>query len=334
MPLVTRREEVLTIYGEAAKRKWVVPTFCSENLSTTEAILSAVKDYGDTIGVDSLPVTVAITNLYEHRSQTLNYTHSGKWNIGLKLFLSDLRILCGEDSPYSKLRVMVHLDHISPVLDKELLGWDMNMFSSIMFDASAMPFQENMEATADFVSAHGKEIVIEGACDEIVDAGGNEVSRLTSPENAEEYMARTKADFMVANLGTEHRASAADLKYHGDLARNISRKIGKRIVLHGCSSVSSDQIRNLSDDGVCKVNIWTALERDSVPALLREMTVNAGKVAGQALAGKLLQEHILGDSADSKSKASLGYFTTNYRQVIIFEEMKKIVKGYLELWYV
>ncbi|MCX6985084.1 MAG: class II fructose-bisphosphate aldolase, partial [Lentisphaerae bacterium] len=301
---------------------------------TTEAILSAVKEYGDSIEIDNLPVTLAITNLYEHRSQTLNYTHSRKWNIGLKLFLSDLGILCGEDSPFAKLRVMVHLDHISPVLDKELLGWDMNLFSSIMFDASAMPFQENMKATAKFVSAHGREIVIEGACDEIVDAGGNEVSRLTSPENAEEYMSRTKADFMVANLGTEHRASAADLKYHGDIARRISGKIGKKIVLHGCSSVSAEQIRKLFDDGVCKVNIWTALERDSVPALLRDMTANAGKVAGQAHAKKLLQERILGEKADAASKASLGYFTTSYRQGIIFEEMKKVVKGYLGLWYV
>lgn len=334
MPLITRREEVLAIYGEAAKKKWVVPTFCSENLTSTEAILSAVKEYGDSIGVDDLPVTLAITNLYEHRSQTLNYTHSKRWEIGLKLFISDLKILCGKDSPYANLKVMVHLDHISPVLDRDLLEWDMNIFSSIMFDASAMPFQENMKATAEFVSAHGKEIVIEGACDEIVDAGGNEVSRLTSPENADEYMRRTKVDFMVANLGTEHRASAADLKYHGDLARNISAKIGKKIVLHGCSSVSSEQIRKLFDDGVCKVNIWTALERDSVPALLREMAANAGKIAGQAYAGKLLQEHILGEKADTSSKASLGYFTTTYRQGIIFEEMKKVVTGFLGLWYV
>jgi fructose-bisphosphate aldolase class II len=333
MPLVTRREEVLGIYDEAAKRKWVVPTFCSENLTTTEAILSAVKEYGDSLGIDNLPVTIAITNLYEHRSQTVNYTHSKKWNIGLKLFLSDLRILCGEDSPFAKLKVMVHLDHISPVLDRELLSWDMNMFSSIMFDASTMPFQENIKVTAEFVSVHGREIVIEGACDEIIDAGGNEVSRLTRPESAYEFMAKTKVDFMVANLGTEHRASAADLKYHGDIARSISARIGKKIVLHGCSSVSPDQIRNLSDDGVCKVNIWTALERDSVPALLRDMSLNAGKVVGQANAGKLLQERILGEKADSTSKASLGYFTTTYRQGIIFEEMKGVVARFLSLWY-
>ena len=72
----------------------------------------------------------------------------------------------------------------------------------------------------------------------------------------------------VANLGTEHRASAAELKYRGDLARQIKARVGARIVLHGCSSVTSDQIGDLFEDGICKVNIWTALERESAPPLI------------------------------------------------------------------
>lgn len=334
MPLITEREEVLKIYAEAGKRKWVIPTFCSENLTSTEAILAAVKEYGDGRGIEELPVTIAITNLYEHRSQSTNYTHSGKWNIGLKLFLSDLKILCGEDSPYGKLKVMVHLDHISPLLDRELLSWDMKMFSSIMFDASHLPFQENIEATAEFVSERGNEIVIEGACDEIIDAGGGLVNKLTSPEKAEEYFRKTNVNFMVANLGTEHRAGVADLKYHGAMAREIKKLVGPRLVLHGCSSVSSEQVKNLYDDGVCKVNIWTALERDSSPVLLRDMLLNAAKITGPARAAELYQERLLADRADLLSKVSLSHFTTSYRQNIIFEEMKKVVRNFLDLWYV
>jgi hypothetical protein len=40
----------LDVYVRAAGRGWVVPTFCSENLTTTEAILSAVKEYADRVG--------------------------------------------------------------------------------------------------------------------------------------------------------------------------------------------------------------------------------------------------------------------------------------------
>ncbi len=334
MPLLTDRNAVLDTYARAAERGWVVPTFCAENLTTMEAILSATKDFADKIGAPDIPITVAVTNLYSHRSQTLNYTATGEWKVGLRMWMADLAVLTSEDSPFRHLSVMSHLDHVQHDRDRELLTWDMGQFSSIMFDASAIPFDENIEATARFVEEHGSEIAIEGACDEIVDATGAEVSNLTTPDSAERYLRETGVDFIVANLGTEHRASAKDLKYRGDLARSIKERVGPRMVLHGTSSVTNDQVKDLFRDGVCKVNIWTALERDSTPALLRDMVINASKVAGPELACELCQERYLGPRADRKSRADLGFYTTVYRQRIVFEEMKKIVSGYLEMWYV
>ena len=227
MPLVTNRENVLGVYEAAAKKGWVIPTFCSENLTSTEAVLTAVKDHSERIGRSNMPITLAITNLYPHRSQSANYTHTRRWDIGMKLFLADIRALTEPGSPFEAIDVMIHLDHIQPDLDKELLGWDMAQFSSIMFDASGLPFDENIALTSQFVEKHGSEIVIEGACDE------TESCELTTPENAARYVAETGADFIVANLGTEHRASAAELKYHGELARRIKERIGAKIVLHG-----------------------------------------------------------------------------------------------------
>lgn len=334
MPLVTDRQSVLETYRDAANRGWVVPTFCSENLTTTEAVLTAAKDYGDKIGCTDVPITLAITNLYPHRSQTANYTHTRRWDIGLRLFMADVAVLTSPGGPFDRVKVMIHLDHVQHDLDEPLLAWDMGQFSSIMFDASAIPFEQNMVVTRQFVEKHGGEIVVEGACDEIVDATGSEVSELTTPEKAADYVARTGVDFVVANLGTEHRASAKDLRYRGDLARQIKARIGPKIVLHGCSSVSSEQVRSLFEDGVCKVNIWTALERDSSPALLSDMVTNADKVAGFATAQRLVDEGYLGPNAGTTAKAHLDYFTTCHRQGIVFDEMKRIVREYLELWYV
>lgn len=333
MPLVYKRDAVMGIYADAAKKGWVVPTFCAENLTTMEAILAATDEYGQQIGQPNLPITIAITNLYSHRSQTTHYTHTRNWKMGLKLFLADLQVLTGEDSPYSHLNVMSHLDHVQHDDDVELLTWDMEQFSSIMYDASALPLDANAEKTAAFVKQHGHEIVIEGACDEIVDAGGSEACHLTSPDNAEKYHKVTGCDFLVCNLGTEHRASSTELTYHGDIAREISKRVGPRLVLHGCSSVPPSQVADLMNDGVCKVNIWTALERDSCPALLEDMCRNAAKVAGAKAAQRMKTEGLLGAAADVDSKANLGYFTTSYRQQVVFEEMKKIVHDYLALWY-
>ncbi|MDD5728494.1 MAG: class II fructose-bisphosphate aldolase [Victivallales bacterium] len=334
MPLITDKKQVQDIYAAAAEKKRVIPCFCSENLTTTEAVLTGVKDFGDRHGEKDLPVTLAITNLYSHRSQSVNYTHTRNWRIGLELFMRDLRTLCEEYSPFKDLNVMVHLDHIQHDADVELLSWNMEQFSSIMYDASSLPPAENIRKTAEFVERNRDKILIEGACDEIVDAAGNQSCELTSPDKAEEYISGTGADMIVVNLGTEHRAGAAELKYHGDMAKRISARIGgASLVLHGCSSVSSDQIRNLFDDGICKVNIWTALERDSSPALLTAMAHKAAKIAGSRTIEKLIEAGIMGGNADHSSRPALDFYTTVYRQKIVFEEMQKIVNSYLELWY-
>lgn len=333
MAIITDRKQVLDIYKEAQCNKWVLPCFCSENLTTTEAILAAVKEYGDAKSITNLPIIIAITCQYEHRTQASYYTHTRCWDIGLKLFLQDLKVLTDKGSPYEKLRVMIHLDHIQFDADKELLSWDMGQFSSIMFDASKISFKENMKLTKQFVKEQGLKIVIEGACDEIVDATGNERSEITTAEKAEEYFRETGVDLIVANLGTEHRASAKDLKYYGDNAKAIKEKVGTRIVLHGASSVTGATIANLIEDGVCKVNLWTTLERDSSPSLLKSMVMNASKVAGQNVAIDLKKAELLGEKSTFEDKASIGFYTTVYRQDIIFNEMKDIVNAYLGLWY-
>ena len=333
MAIVTDRQKVLDLYKQAEAKKWVLPCFCTENLTTTEAILAAAKEYGDKINIKDIPVIIAITNQYDHRTQSVYYTHTRRWDIGLKLFLADLKVLTEKGSPYENLKVMVHLDHAQFDDDKELLSWDMGQFSSIMFDASKVDFEENIRLTSQFAREFGHQIVVEGACDEIADATGTEKNELTTAEKAERYYTETGVDLIVANLGTEHRAGAKDLKYYGDYARKIKQKIGTKIVLHGASSVSNEQIKDLIDDGICKVNIWTALERDSSPVLLESMVANASKVASGKIAAQLKEKGLLGIKSVTDGSASIDYFTTAYRQNIVFNEMKKMIRQYFALWY-
>lgn len=333
MPLILDRNAVLDVHARAAAERWVIPTFCTENLTTTEAILSATLDHSQRLGQPDIPVTIAITNRYTHRSQSVNYTHTRRWDVGLNLFLADLHVLTAHGSPFEKLSVMVHLDHTQWDLDRELLEWDMKRFSSIMFDASSLPFGDNIRETARFVEKNGYVIVIEGACDEIADAGGAGAGTLTTPEKAVEYRGSTGVDFIVANLGTEHRAHAADLHYHADLARRISRFTGPCLVLHGTSSVELSQIGRLFDDGIAKVNIWTTLERDSAPVLLEDMIRNASRILDRPRLDEHTGSGLLGPAADTGHKPSLTHYTTAYRQELIFNKMKAIVQDYLQLWY-
>jgi len=332
MPLIVSRDQVLDLYAAAARKKWVIPCFCSENLTTTEAILAAASDFAIQRHLDRVPITVGITNQYLHRAQSAWYTHSRRWDIGLRLFLADLQVLARDDSPYGNVDVMVHLDHTQHDHDRELLQWDMGQFSSIMFDASSVPLDENIRRTRRFVAEQGDRIVIEGACDEIVDATGDIRCVLTTADKAQAYLEGTGVDLIVANLGTEHRAAAGNLTYHGDQARRIRDRVGPRIVLHGASSVPADQIAGLADDGVCKVNLWTALERDASPHLLRELASHADQAAGSQVVAELKAAGLLGPACREDRGLSIDCFTTVYRQTIIFQAMRRIVGGYLEQW--
>ncbi|MCD8248523.1 MAG: class II fructose-bisphosphate aldolase [Lachnospiraceae bacterium] len=334
MPIISKRDEVVKIYEEAAKKGWVIPCLCTENLTTTEAILSAASEFAKDNGLKSVPVTLAMTICYEHRPQAKNYTHSRNWQTGLELFKADAKALMREGGDYENVDLLLHLDHAQHDLDAELCDSDLSEYSSIMYDASTLPLEENIAKTRAFVEKKGKEILIEGACDEIIDAGGEAHNDITSADKCKDYMRHTGVDLVVANLGTEHRASGKELMYHGDAARAIKEKIGPKIVLHGTSSVTNEQVRGLFSDGVCKVNIWTALERDSAPELVDFLVRNISKAAGTDRTAKLVADGYLTDRCVTGEKQALSAFTTVARQDIVYQTMKKMVRDYLDMWYV
>jgi fructose/tagatose bisphosphate aldolase len=332
MPLVLARPEVLAVYAEAAARRRVHPLLSTENLTTTEAILAGAKEYGERIGEPDLAITVGITHRYPERPQSSAYSHTGDPVLGMRLFHADLRTLMAPDSPFARLRVLVHLDHGQYEADRDVLDSPTGVFSSVMFDASALPFEENIAATRHYVEQHRHEMVIEGACDTIAHFGEAGSTPCSAPDDAERYFRATGVDWVVANLGTEHRAGVAKLRYRDDVAREISSRIGPRLSLHGVSSVDPDRLGRLFDDGIGKVNFWTALERDSSAELLIALTEHASEAGGPSVARTLQERGILGPRANVSFPVSLAYCTTHYRQGVVFESMKRIVISYLAKW--
>ena len=331
MPIIHGKDQVVALYAAAAERKWVVPTFCAENQTTIEAVLAACQAKATELGT-RVPVTIAVTGVYDHRAQACFYAGSRNPDTGFELFLGDCDVLARPHGDYPDVDVLTHFDHGQYDADADRLAGDLSRFSSVMYDASAAPWEVNLAKTAEFVSAHGNDVLVEGAADEVVDATGNVRGELTSPERAEEYVARTGVDMVVANLGTEHRASARDLRYWPEAAQAIQERIGARLVLHGASSVPVPQLESLFSDGVCKVNVWTSLERDTSPELFRAMVEHADSVAGP-VAAALAAEGLLGPKAPVSGRADIAYFTTAWRQEIVLAGMQRIVARYLDLWY-
>ena len=107
MPVVSDYKKVKEIYADAAKKAWVIPCICSENLTTTEAIFAAAEEFAVAGGYETVPVTIAMTIKYSHRPQATYYTHSRRADIGLRCFAADAHILA---DAYPHVTAMLHLD--------------------------------------------------------------------------------------------------------------------------------------------------------------------------------------------------------------------------------
>jgi len=319
VPILTNAEQVRALLKKMQSAKIAVPCFCSENTYTTEGILTGATKVAESLGLDSVPVYIAVTANYSGRQQLKNYTSLDSIEEGFLAFRSDLERLARDDGPFPKVLVLPNLDHGQPDSDDFLFTGGKGFWACVMYDCSKLPLEENRNRTAEFVKKYRKDYVIEGCVDEIYDRGQGPAGpmRLTQPEQAELFFRETNVDLIVANLGTEHRATKADLKYHSDLARKITSIVGPRVVLHGTSSLSKNDLTSLRRDGIAKVNIWTILETDLAQKMLQFQIKDIGKVLSKEQIQSLVEQGWLGKKALEHSKAnnpSLGYMTEVYRR--------------------
>ena len=155
--------------------------------------------------------------------------------------------------------VVVHLDHGANYdVVMQALRWG---FSSVMFDGSSLPFEENIRQTAEIARvAHSMGASIEGELG-YLGFGENVVileDNLTKPEQAAEYVERTQVDALAVAIGNIHGHYKGTP--HLDLERLAAiRKATNNcaLVLHGGSGLSTEDFQNAILGGVRKVNIFT-----------------------------------------------------------------------------
>jgi fructose/tagatose bisphosphate aldolase len=295
MPLVSDPTQVSFLYHSAVEQGVCLANFCTENTYTTEAIFRAVFEFGGAHGNPGLPIIIAATGHYASEPQLLKYTHLQDARMGLKALIEDVERLAAPDSPYHAIQVMLHFDHGQPDLDASLLELAADKFATLMFDASAMPFDRNIQATAEFVRRMAGRVLVEGAVSEIPEALSQDKLPLTTADQAEKFLQQTGAFLIVPDLGTEHRSLAAVAHYDGKRARQIRDRTGKRMVLHGLSSLQEEHFAALADDGIVKVNIWTVLEKVGSEAVARFMVDNLPNILPAQVIETLYSEGKLGE---------------------------------------
>ncbi len=163
--------------------------------------------------------------------------------------------------------IVLHLDHgDSFETCKDCI--DMG-FSSVMFDGSALPYEENIKISRQVVEyAHKYDVTVEcelGVLAGVEDEVASEVSHYTKPEEVIDFATRTGCDSLAISIGTSHGAykfkpeqCTRDPKtgklVPPPLAFNVLHEIEKKlpgfpIVLHGSSSVPQEEVDTINAYG-------------------------------------------------------------------------------------
>ena len=148
----------------------------------------------------------------------------------------------------------VHLDHGDEKTCMDCIA--SGVYSSVMIDASAFPYEENVAITKRVVdAAHAKGIVVEAELGQLKGVEEDVTAAehvYTKPEEVEDFVSKTGCDSLACAIGTSHGAFkfSGDQKLRYDILEEIQKKLpGFPLVMHGSSSVPPGEVARINAAG-------------------------------------------------------------------------------------
>jgi fructose-bisphosphate aldolase class II len=170
-----------------------------------------------------------------------------------------------EMARYAAVPVVVHLDH-GASFDECMKAIHAD-FTSVMYDGSSLPFEENIAITKKVVeAAHACGISVEA---EIGHVGGAEGGALveggmeadsscyTTVKEAVDFVEATGVDALAVAIGTVHGIYKGTPKLDLERLGSIRKALDIPLVLHGGSGLSDEDYRNVVKNGISKINYFT-----------------------------------------------------------------------------
>lgn len=173
----------------------------------------------------------------------------------LKIFADMIRYL-GERAGVG---VCIHLDH-STSYDLIVQAIEAG-FTSVMFDGSQLPYEENVAITRDVVrAAHACGVSVEAEIGAVGYADGTVFNAAyTDPDQAASFERDAGPDAIAISVGTVHRMNTQAAKLDFALMDRIVSRLHTPVVIHGSTGVSDADLSRLVRHGARKINIGTAL---------------------------------------------------------------------------
>jgi fructose-bisphosphate aldolase class II len=160
----------------------------------------------------------------------------------------------------AKVPVCVHLDHC---YDEEIVFAALRAgFTSVMFDGSQLPLQDNIARTAQVARvAHAFGASVEGEIGSVPYTEGRDHIRreLTDPAEAVAFAQQSGVDAMAVSVGNVHRMASAASEIDFDRVERIAALTEIPLVIHGTSGIREEDLQRLKTMGVAKFNIGTTM---------------------------------------------------------------------------
>jgi len=160
--------------------------------------------------------------------------------------------------------VALHLDHVQ---SDDLLRQAADAgFSSVMYDAARLPYEQNLAATRAAVDwAHAQGLWIEAELGQVGGKTGeppldaHAPGARTDPAEARAFVADSGVNALAVAIGSTHAMTTRTATLDHDLLKRLSAALDVPLVLHGSSGVPDHELAVAVAGGIAKVNVGTAL---------------------------------------------------------------------------
>lgn len=233
-----------------------------EILAIAEQDKNAVGMFNAT-GFDSLQ---AVIGAAEELNRPVIIAHAEVHNVYNDISLVGPAMLAAAQQ--AKVPVCVHLDHGTSA---EMIYRALRLgFTSVMIDASALPYAENEKRTKEITEiSHAMGVSVEAELGRLItgESGEAEVENAkaedfyTRPDEAKTFCEKTGVDALAIAFGTAHGFYTAQPNLNFDVVKNVAAATGLPLVMHGGSGVSDDGFRKAIQNGIRKINYYSYMSK-------------------------------------------------------------------------
>ena len=248
---MSRLVSMTEMLNKAKEGKYAVGQFNINNLEWTQAVLQAAQE-------NNSPIILGVSE------------GAGKYMGGAKVVAAMVNALM--ETMDITVPVALHLDHGSTV--ESAKHYIDAGFTSVMFDHSHFPIDENIEMTKELVEyAHSKGVSVEA---EVGTVGGVEDGvtggvKYADLEECKRMVSEAKIDALAAALGSVHGTYDGEPVLGFDEMQVISDATGTPLVLHGGSGIPDYQIKKAIERGHAKINVNTELQQQWTKAVREKL---------------------------------------------------------------